>query len=310
MIHLEHVTKLYGTVIGVNDLQCQLEPGAYGLIGPNGSGKTTLINLLTGNLRPSLGSLTVMERTPWRHRGLLRRIGLCPASDILLPSVSALEWVTYQTAMHGFRTSEARRRARHALEQAGLGTAMRDRMGTYSLGMRQRVKLAQAIAHDPDLLILDEPFNGLDPIGRHDMTEFLKQWASSGRSLILASHILHEVEAVTSAFLLIHGGRLLASGQASEVQADLVDYPQEVRLRGRGLENLAAQLVQSTGVDRLEFNFHRDEMTLHVRHSEVFFRELVELAQRPGVALQSVESSQGSLDAAFEALLRRHRGEA
>ncbi len=206
MIQLEGVTKLYGTVMGVNDINLSLAPGAYGLVGPNGSGKTTLLNLITGQLRPTMGSVRVLGYSPWNRDSLLRMIGLCPAVDVLYGNVTALDWVTYLVELHGFSRHEARRRATQSLADVGMSGAMNRTMGTYSLGMRQRTKLAQAFAHDPSLLILDEPFNGLDPIGRHDMTEVLKKWVRGGRSLILASHILHEVEAVSPAFLLIRGG--------------------------------------------------------------------------------------------------------
>ncbi len=217
MISLQHVSKTYRTVIGVNDLDIELAPGAYGLVGPNGSGKTTLINLLTGGFKPSIGKVRLFDEDPWLRRSVLKRVGLCPASDVLYPNVTGLQWVEYLTILSGFSRSDATRRARQSLERVGMAEFMDRTMGSYSLGMRQRTKLAQAIAHDPELLILDEPFNGVDPIGRFEIGRLLRDWKSQGRSLILASHILHEVEAVTDAFLLIHGGRLLASGKASEI---------------------------------------------------------------------------------------------
>ncbi len=171
MIRFEHVTKLYKTVIGVNDVSLDLAPGAYGLLGPNGSGKTTFINLIIGQLRPTIGSVRVFGQNPWSRSELLRRIGICPAIDVLLPNVTALDWVQYLVRLHGFDAAEATLRAKNALELVGMQHAMRRPIGTYSLGMRQRTKIAQAIAHDPELLILDEPFNGLDPVGRHELTE-------------------------------------------------------------------------------------------------------------------------------------------
>jgi len=222
MIELTNTTKLYQTVIGVNDLSLSLGPGTYGLLGPNGSGKTTLINLILGQLRPTIGTVRLFGENPWRRSGLLRRVGLCPAIEMTYPRVSGLEWVTYMVQLHGFGYSESVRRAKLALETVKLTYAMERPMRNYSLGMRQRAKLAQAIAHEPELLILDEPFNGLDPVGRYEMSELLKSWAEKGRSLILASHILHEVEAVNPSFLLISGGRLLASGSPQEVRIVIV----------------------------------------------------------------------------------------
>ena len=233
MIELRNVTKLYGSVIGVNDLTFAIGPGAYGLIGPNGSGKTTFINLLTGQLRPTLGRVQVLDVDPWKRRDVLRRIGLCPATDVLYPNVSAREWVAYLVRLHGFSRRAARVRAEEALEQTGMAAAMHRPLGSYSLGMRQRAKIAQAIAHDPDLLILDEPYNGLDPVGRYDMTRLLRGWADRGKSVLFASHVLHEIEAITPSFLLIYGGRLLASGSAGEIETLLADAPQQVVVTGQ-----------------------------------------------------------------------------
>ena len=152
LIELNHVSRFYGTVIGVGDLNLTLERGAYGLVGPNGSGKTTFINLVTGMLTPSIGSVGVLGKDPGADRTVLREIGLCPASEILLPNVSALQWVEYQTALHGYSKNEAYTRAVDSLVQVGMEEGMRRPIGSYSLGMRQRTKLAQAMAHDPELL--------------------------------------------------------------------------------------------------------------------------------------------------------------
>ena len=309
MIRLEHVSKLYGTVVGVNDLNLSLESGTYGLIGPNGSGKTTFINLLTGNLRPSLGQLRLLDCDPWLQRQVLRQVGLCPASDLLMPQVTPLEWVAFLTELHDIPKQQAHKLAEEALERLGMAANMHQAMSGFSLGMRQRVKLAQAIAHQPQLLILDEPFNGLDPIGRHAVTGFLKQWAAEGRSLILASHVLHEVEAVTESFLLMHGGRILASGAASEVQSMLQGYPQRVAIGGRGLRRLASKLAMESWMDRMEFSHSDQTLTVDVEQPERLFRKLLELSGDAEHSIDRVESTDGSLSAAFDALLRHHRGE-
>lgn len=305
---LEHVSRFYGTVIGVGDLNLELDLPAYGLVGPNGSGKTTFINLITGALAPSIGQVRLFGRNPSQQRDVLRRIGLCPASDILFPTVSAFSWVQYMTALHGFSKNEAGDRAVESLVTLGMEENMHRPIGSYSLGMRQRTKLAQAIAHDPDLLILDEPFNGLDPIGRHDLTEFLGKWAAGGRKLILASHVLHEVEAITSSFLLIHGGRILASGDTTEVRSMLSGFPVEVQLKGQGLQHIATSLTNETWIKGMDFE---SDGSLKVRVSDkgAFQERLVELACDPRVRLASVDSPDGSLESAFDLLLSVHRGQ-
>jgi ABC-2 type transport system ATP-binding protein len=309
IIELEHVSRFYGTVIGVGDFHFQLQRGAYGLVGPNGSGKTTFINLLTGMLKPSIGTVSVFGADPTKKRKVLRRIGLCPASDILFPNVTAFQWVSYLTELHGFSQSEAADRAVMSLREVGMEANMNRPIGSYSLGMRQRTKLAQATAHEPDLLILDEPFNGLDPIGRHELTEFLNRWNERGKSLILASHILHEVEAITSSFLLIHGGRLLASGDASEVRSMLRGFPVEVRVQGLGLDQLAAQLSSHAWIRGLDFAAGASSLAVRVSDKGAFLDELRSLAGQGTIRLTSIDSPDGSLESAFDLLLRAHRGE-
>ncbi|MGM0485198.1 MAG: ABC transporter ATP-binding protein [Planctomycetota bacterium] len=309
MIELESITKLYGTVIGVNDMSLSLGPGAYGLVGPNGSGKTTLLNLITGQLRPTMGRVRVLGHSPWNRDALLRMIGLCPAVDVYYPNVTGLEWVAYLVQLHGFARREARRRAAVSLEAVGLGDAMRRTMGTYSLGMRQRTKLAQAFAHDPTLLILDEPFNGLDPIGRHEMIEVLREWVDGGRSLILASHILHEVEAVSSSFLLIRGGRLLASGPPEEIHGLLADMPNEIRVRCDHPSALACKLVESGMVESIRFLEQDQALLISSRSPASIFEHLPVWLEELGVHVWELKSADDSLQQLFSSLMRMHRGE-
>jgi len=309
MIQLESVTKLYGTVIGVNDMSMSLGPGAYGLVGPNGSGKTTLLNLITGQLRPTIGRVRVLGHSPWNRDALLRMIGLCPAVDVYYPNVTGLDWVTYLVELHGFSRREARRRAVTALEAVSMRDAMRRTMGTYSLGMRQRTKLAQAFAHEPTLLILDEPFNGLDPIGRHEMTEVLRRWVHGGRSLILASHILHEVEAVSSSFLLIRGGRLLASGPPGEIHGLLADVPDEIRVRCDNPRLLAGKLVESGLAESIHFVENGQTLLVSTRAPASLFEQLPAWQQQLGMHVQELESADDSLQRLFSSLMRMHRGE-
>jgi ABC-2 type transport system ATP-binding protein len=309
MIELRSVTKLYGTVIGVNDISLSLPKGAYGLVGPNGSGKTTLLNLITGQLRPTMGTVRVLGDSPWNRDHLLRLIGLCPSVDILYPNVTGLDWVRYLVELHGFGRREAARRAERTLEQVGLGSAMHRAMGTYSLGMRQRAKLAQAFAHDPELLILDEPFNGLDPIARHEMTEVLRTWNKSGRSLILASHILHEVEAISPSFLLIRGGRLLASGPPEEIHSLLADVPNEIRIRCNQPAILAGWLIDSELADSIRFEDEGRELLVSSRSPLAIFERLPRCLGELGIRVDEMRSADDSLQRLFSSLMRIHRGE-
>lgn len=309
MIQLNNVTKLYGKVVGVNDLRLTLSPGAYGLVGPNGSGKTTLINLLTGQLKPTIGEIKVFDEAPWKQRKILRRIGLCPATDVLYPNVSARQWVTYLVSLHGYSKAESQERAVESLELVGMLDRMDRPMGEYSLGMRQRAKIAQAIAHRPDLIILDEPYNGLDPVGRQQMSDLLRQWVGQGKSLLFASHVLHEIESITSSFLLIFGGRILASGTSDELEGFISEAPQQVTLIGEDVGQLVAELAGQDWVDSVQLGENQTKLTVAFRDPSAFYRLLPTWIKSKSLRIDQLQGSQSNLTAIFDALLRNHRGE-
>jgi ABC-2 type transport system ATP-binding protein len=309
MIELHNATKLYQNVIGLNDMSLSLPPGTYGLLGPNGSGKTTLINLILGQLKPTLGRVRLFGKDPWRRSHLLRRVGLCPATDIYYPRVTGREWVTYLTKMHGIRSKAAGQKAVAAMEQVRMDQFMDQPIQTYSLGMRQRTKIAQAIAHQPDLLILDEPFNGLDPVGRHEMIDFVKEWASAGRSVILASHVLHEIEAIHPSFLLISGGRLLASGSPQEVHRILADSPFSLEVRCNHPAKLAQLLVEQCKIESIEFHDDGQGMIVTTRSASNVYDKLPSLIVEANVEVTEMNSTDDSLKALFATLMKIHRGE-
>jgi len=223
--------------------------------------------------------------------------------------VAGLDWVCYLLELHGYDRAEAQRRAQHALERVGIGAAMVRPMGEYSRGMRQRTKLAQAFAHDPELLILDEPFNGLDPVGRHEMTAVLRDWIGQGGQLILASHILHEVEAITHSFLLICGGRLLASGSAEEVHAMLAEIPNEIRIRCDGAKALARRLVEREAVEAVRFVDGGRTLLVSTRNPARIYEELPGWLDDDEIRIHEFHSTDESLQSLFNSLLRIHRGE-
>lgn len=313
MIQLDHVTKLYKTVIGVNEISLSLQPGTYGLLGPNGSGKTTLINLIIGQLRPTIGSVTLFGENPWTRDYLLRRVGLCPSLEVNYPRVTGLEWVKYLVQLHGFTAAEAAKRAIAALEQVKLTHAMHRPMRGYSLGMRQRAKIAQAVAHDPELLILDEPFNGLDPVGRNDVKEFLNNWKQKGKSLILASHILHEVEAVNPSFLLISGGRLLASGSPEDVKAILSDTPNTIMVRTDRPRDLLSCLIKLPMIESVRLieagKNEEPSVEIETRSTASLLQRLPEILRSEKIEVYEVRSADNSLKHLFTTLMRMHRGE-
>ena len=307
MIELQNVTKLYGKVIGVNDFTLTLEPGAYGLLGPNGSGKSTLLHLITGQLRPTLGTVRVMGRSPRNHVQLFRHLGYCPGGEGMYSDVSGIDWVRYLQQLQGMTAKQADHAARSALELVGMSSALHRPISSYSRGMRQRTKLAQAIAHDPDFLILDEPFNGLDPIGRHELTTVLRDWIDLGKSLLFASHLLHEIESITQSFLLICGGRLLASGTADEVHAMMVGLPNDIAIRCDSPHELASRLMQEQVSDAV--SIAGDTVTISTQHPGVLYERLPGWLDDWGLRVWEMRSADESLQALFNSLMKMHRGE-
>jgi ABC-2 type transport system ATP-binding protein len=307
MIELRNVTKLYGKVIGVNDFTLKLTPGAYGLLGPNGSGKSTLLNLITGQLRPTLGTIRVLDEPPRNNPRLYRRLGYCPSGEGLYANVSGYDWVRYLQRLQGMPARQAETAATQSLERVGMGEAMHRPISSYSRGMRQRTKLAQALAHDPDVLILDEPFNGLDPIGRHELTTVLRDWIGQGKSLLFASHLLHEIESITQSFLLICSGRLLASGTAEDVHRMMAGLPSEVSLRCTDPHALASLLLRQRAVDSARIV--DGALTVATQQPGSLYEKLPGWLAEAGLQVSQMQSADESLQSLFNSLMKMHRGE-
>jgi len=191
LVIADHLSKWYGQVIGLNDVSVTVPTGITGLLGPNGAGKSTFMKLITGQLKPSKGSVTVLGEPIWHNPGLYHRIGFCPEQDAFYDRMTGREWVSALVRLNGVSEQDAASIAARAIEEVELTEAADKKIGAYSKGMRQRIKMAQAIAHDPELLILDEPLSGMDPIARRKAIRMIKDWGRAGRSVIVSSHILH-----------------------------------------------------------------------------------------------------------------------
>ena len=307
MIELKNVTKLYGKVIGINDFTLTLEAGAYGLLGPNGSGKSTLLNLITGQLRPTLGTVRVMGRSPRNNPALFRTLGYCPGGEGMYSEVTGFDWVKYLQQLQGMTSGEADHATRTAMDLVRMTDAMDRPISSYSRGMRQRTKMAQAIAHDPEFLILDEPFNGLDPIGRHDLSQVLLDWIGMGKSLLFASHLLHEIESITHSFLLICGGRLLASGTAEEVHSMMVGLPNDITMRCTKANLLASVLFRESAAESV--NVDGDILTIATEHPATLYERLPLWLTELDASVLEMHSADESLQALFNSLMKLHRGE-
>jgi ABC-2 type transport system ATP-binding protein len=303
IIGAEHVSKWYGQVSGLNDVTLTVPPGITGLLGPNGAGKSTFMKLITGQLKPSQGTITVLGEPVWRNPGLYRRIGFCPEQDAFYDRMTGLEWVAALVRLNGVGEDEATAMAHRALDLVDLADAAGKKIGAYSKGMRQRVKMAQALAHDPDLLILDEPLTGMDPIARRRTIRSIKEWERAGKSVVVSSHILHEIEAMTSNILLINEGRILAEGNVHQIR-DLIDtHPHTVLVKADRTRALAREFLAADDV--LSLKFEDQAVVVETARPDVFYARLTALAASGELgAIHEVTSPDDNLQAVFEYLVK------
>ena len=240
IIQAENLSRFYGMILGLNNVSFTIHPGITGIVGPNGAGKTTLFRLLLGQIRPSSGRLTVFGEEPWNNPSVHARLAYCPESETVPAGLRPLEWLTGLGMISGLSASDADARARMALVRVKLGPEhWKKRVTAYSKGMKQRVKLAQCLLHDPRLVILDEPMNGLDPMGREDVAQVLRELAAGGVSILISSHILHDLEALCADFLLLRWGRIPRSlNEAASAEAR-ARWPEAATFRCDAPERLA-----------------------------------------------------------------------
>jgi ABC-2 type transport system ATP-binding protein len=303
LVAAEHVSKWYGQVIGLNDVTLTVPAGITGLLGPNGAGKSTFMKLVTGQLKPSKGTISVLGEPIWQNPDIYFRIGFCPEQDAFYERMTGLEWVTALVRLNGGTDSAAAAAAARALDLVDLSEAAHKKIGAYSKGMRQRVKMAQALAHDPDLLILDEPLSGMDPLARRKTIKLIRDWGRAGRSVIVSSHILHEIESMTSNILLINQGRILAEGDVHQIR-DLIDeHPHTVHIRAEQPRALAREFLASADV--LSLRFEDDAVIVQTGKPDLFYAQLTALAASNDLgAIREVTSPDDNLQAVFQYLVK------
>jgi ABC-2 type transport system ATP-binding protein len=308
----EKLCKWYGKVVGVNDFTVQIPPGVTGLLGPNGAGKSTFIKLLVGSLRPSKGRLEVLGERVWGNRHLLGRIGYCPEHDGVYDDLTATEFVSAMAQLNGMTPARATERAVETLDRLGLAKARDRRMGGYSKGMRQRAKLAQALVHDPELLLLDEPLTGCDPLARVHITRLIKELGAEGKTLIVSSHILHEVESMTTEILLIYKGQVLAEGNIYRIREMIDEHPHKIRVECDRPRDLSRGLVVSPDVRSLEFpapdpaadpeGDGAGAVVIETRNPDGCYPLIPKVALEQGIKIRALTSPDNNLQAVFEYL--------
>jgi len=304
IVETQQLSKWYGQVSGLNDVTVAIPSGVTGLLGPNGAGKSTFMKLITGQLKPSKGTIRVFGQSIWGNPSAYRRIGFCPEQDAFYDRMTGLEWITALVRLNGVTDTEADAAAKAALEKVDLMDAAGKKIGAYSKGMRQRVKLAQALVHDPELLILDEPLGGMDPIMRRRTIRFIKDWARAGKHILVSSHILHEIESMTSNILLINNGRILAEGNVHAIRELIDTHPHTVFVRGADPRALARKFLAEDDV--LSLRFEPGAVIVETAKPDALYARLTALATTGEAgSIEEVTSPDDNLQAVFRYLVKQ-----
>ena len=301
VVQARELSRWYGIVMGLNNVSFEIESGLTGLVGPNGAGKSTLIQIITGQLQASSGVLTVFGEVPWINPRLLQRIGYCPEGEAVPKELRPLDWLKGLASISGIQRDEAPARCEAILDRVKLPREHWSKtMGQYSKGMKQRVKLAQGLLHKPELLVLDEPMNGLDPMGRQEVANMLKELVAQGVSIIISSHILAELEALCKNILVLNWGRVLASGSQKEIRSDLKNWSEELSIQCDAPEKLARHLFDSGVLLGFDLDTAEDLLHIRVKDAAAFYARWTELLLESQVTVQAIRSQSRSLRNIFD----------
>src|ERR1041385_4066517 len=309
-INFDNVSKFYGEILGVNRVTLSIPPGITSLVGPNGAGKTTLMNLMTGLLRPTRGTVTVLGIPTDQPEELFRKVGYCSQFDSFPRGLTGREFIRSFLMVSGFSKTEAEELTTKALERVDLLAAGNRKIGAYSKGMRQRVRLAQSIAHQPSILILDEPLNGLDPMVRAETIALFRQLATEGLHLIISSHILHEVDMMSDRVVLLNNGYIVAEGNIHGVRDEMEEHPMQILIRCDEPAKLAAYVFAKDHV--VEARLHEDRRGLFVktRDADRFYLMLNHAVAEGEVDIESIAPVDDDLSAVYQYLIGTTGGSA
>ena len=302
VISVEKLSKWYGNVLGLSDITLEIETGITGILGPNGAGKSTFLKLITGQIKSNIGSVRLNGRPVWNNPPLYSRVGFCPEQDAFFEELSGRDFLFYMLKLQGFSSNESAKRAEKALETVDLSGNADRVIRSYSRGMRQRIKIAQSIAHDPDILILDEPLNGLDPLGRRKIIRLIKDYKSEGKTVIVSSHVLPEIEAMTNQIILIHQGKIFAQGDIHYIRDLIESHPHMVSIKCSRPRLLAALFIKEHDVIDVRFK-NNEEMIVETSNRDSFFGRLPSLLLKNEIDLFEIFSPDDNLQAVFDYLI-------
>lgn len=302
-IVFNNVSKFYGEVLGVNRVSFTLEPGITSLVGPNGSGKTTLMNLLTGLIRPTQGSILVLGLTPHQPIEFYRQVGYCTQFDSFPPGSTGYDFIFQPLCLHGFTNEQAAKLTAEALERAGMAQVAQRKVAGYSKGMRQRIRLAQAIAHHPTVLVLDEPLNGLDPMARSESIALFEALAKQGMHVIISSHILEEVDRISDRVVMMSSGYVVAEGRILEVRDEVRDHPIQILVRCSNASRLASAAFELDHVVEAKILTDGRSVLVRTRDAEKFYLLLNKVVSAGLVEVDAVAPADADVNSIYQYLI-------
>ena len=304
IIEMTNLSKWYGQVIGVNDITLSIRPSVTGLLGPNGAGKTTLLKLMVGQLKPSKGNLTIFGEPVLNNPKLYHRIGFCPEQDAFYDSMSGFQFVFNLALLTGYSKMEAEARSIEAIKLVDMLEAKDKKVSAYSKGMRQRIKFAQALVHEPELLFLDEPLSGMDAIGRRKTINLIKELGVNGKTVIVSSHILHEIESMTNNILLINHGRILAEGNVHEIRELIDEHPHNVYISCDKPRILASLLITFEDVASVNLDLENSGIVIETVKPDDFYSRLPAIILENDIKVENIHSPDDNLQAVFQYLVK------
>ncbi|MBI2149154.1 MAG: ABC transporter ATP-binding protein [Acidobacteria bacterium] len=310
LIAFDNVSKFYGEVLGVNRVTLTIEPGITSLVGPNGAGKTTLMNLMTGLLRPSEGGIRVLGVRPSAAEEFYRIVGYCSQFDAFPKGLTGYDLLSSMMAIHGYDRQTAHEMALKAIEKVGMTPAAGRKIAGYSKGMRQRIKLALAIAHDPKVLVLDEPLNGLDPMARAEVIAIFRRLAESGLHVVISSHIMHEVDMISDSVILMSSGYVVAEGDIQGVRGEMEDHPMQILIRCDRPSIIAARVFQQDSVVEVKIHADGQGLVVATRNADQFYLLLNRIILENRIAVEEVSPADENVHSVYQYLIGSNGGAA
>jgi len=305
IVQTDSVSKWYGNVLGVSEITINIEKGVHGLLGPNGAGKSTFLKLISGQLKTNIGNVKVFGEYINNNYNLFNRIGLCPENDSFYKGITGKEFILFNSKLLGYKGKKGDDKAEKAIDRVGLTESKNKLISEYSLGMRQRIKLASSIIHEPDLLILDEPLNGIDPLWRVKVIELIKEFEKMGKTVIVSSHILSEIENMTDSIILIHQGKIFAQGKIEQIRSLLDSHPHQISMKCNDPRLIAKKIINDKHILNIKFNDEDGQVIINTNNRDKFFDELSRIIVENKLKIEEITSPDDNLQAIFDYLIGR-----